>query len=166
MPLLSRGQSPQDDRGWLPKAMRYTGGSIIAAGCSEATFLLVYGVLGVSPGWTSVLAWLAGAIPNYWLNRRWTWGHRGRPSLRGELLPYALIVGATLLLAALATGATHRALVGADISAGLRVLLVAGTFLGVYVVMFGLRFLLLDRLFRRVHANAALAGRNTTSGSW
>lgn len=147
MPLLSRGLSSRDDLGWLPKAVRYTGGSVVAAGCSEVTFLLLYGLLDVSPGPSTLVAWLAGAIPNYWLNRRWTWRRRGRPSLRRELLPYAVIVGTTLLLATLATTVTHEALVAADIPAGPRVLLVAGAFLGVYAVMFVFRFLLLDRLF-------------------
>jgi putative flippase GtrA len=145
------------DRGWWPKAVRYTGGSVVATGCSELTFVLLYGPLHVTPAWSSVLAWLAGAVPNYWLNRTWAWRRQGRPSVRRELLPYALIVAFTLLLATIATRAADRALTGADISAGARVTLVAATFFGVYVVMFVLRFFLFDRLFGRLARQEAAA---------
>lgn len=128
---------------------RYFGSSVVAAGCSELTLVLLYGVLHVSTGWASALAWSAGALPNYWLNRSWAWRLRGRPSLRGEVLPYALIVGVTLLLAWLGTSAADAWLRDAAVSSEVRVVLVAATFLGVYVVMFALRYVLLDRLFTR-----------------
>ncbi len=128
---------------------RYTGSSVVAAVCSETALVVLYGLLHVSTGWASSLAWLAGALPNYWLNRSWAWRLRGRPSLRREVLPYVVIVGVTLLLAWLGTSAVDRWLRGTDVSGQLRVALVAGTFLGVYVLMFVLRFALLDRLFTR-----------------
>ena len=96
-----------------------------------------------------MVAWFAGAVPNYWLNRAWTWQRSGRPSLRGELLPYAAIILGTLLLAVLTTEAVDGLLRAADVESGTRVALVTVSFLGVYVVMFGVRFVLLDRLFTR-----------------
>src|SRR3954453_1779553 len=74
------------------KLARYTGGSVVAAACSELTLLLLYGGRAVAPAWASAGAWVAGAIPNYWLNRSWTWRQRGRPSLRHEVVPYLLII--------------------------------------------------------------------------
>ena len=38
------------------------------------------------------------------------------------------------------------------VSSSLRVTIVAAVFLGTYVVVFALRFVLLDRLFARLHA--------------
>jgi putative flippase GtrA len=99
--------------------------------------------------------WLAGAVPNYWLNRRWAWRRTGRPSVRTELLPYTTIVLLTLLLA---TGSTHLLdawLQHLGTQASLRVALVAVAYLGVYVVMFVLRFVLLDRLFEKVARHEA-----------
>ncbi|MGI8522995.1 MAG: GtrA family protein [Nocardioides sp.] len=135
-----------------PKVLRYFGGSVVATACSELAFVVLYGPLDVGTTWASVLGWLAGAVPNYWLNRAWTWQRSGRPSFRRELLPYLVIIGVTL---ALATGVTHgldALLRSAGTSASLRVTLVAVAFFGVYVVMFVLRFLLLDRLFARLAA--------------
>src|SRR3954451_23821380 len=66
------------------KLARYSAGSVVATVCSEVTMVLLYGPLGVAPVWAAVFAWLAGAVPNYWLNRSWTWRRTGRPGLRDE----------------------------------------------------------------------------------
>lgn len=143
----------------MPTALRYTGGSVVATICSEVAFVLLYGPLGAGTTWSSVVSWLAGALPNYWLNRRWAWRRTDRPSLRREVLPYAAIVLITLLFATLATGAADRALHGSDLPHQAQVVLVAAVFFGVYVVMFVLRFLLFDRLFSRLaHRDREQAG--------
>jgi putative flippase GtrA len=139
----------------LGKLGRYLGGSVVATVCSQLTFVLLYGVLGVAAGVTSVVAWFAGAVPNYWLNRAWTWQRTGRPSLRRELLPYAAIILGTLLLAIVTTELVDRLLREADVQDATRVVLVTVAFGGVYVVMFGVRFVLLDRLFSRPAGDGA-----------
>jgi putative flippase GtrA len=126
----------------------YTAGSVIAAGCSELALVLGYGVLGLAPAVASTIAWLAGAVPNYWLNRTWTWQRRGRPSLTREVLPYVAIILATLVLAAVVTKGVDAWLREAEVSGTTRTVAVAVAFLGVYVMMFVVRYLLLDRLFR------------------
>jgi putative flippase GtrA len=136
-----------DRRALVGKLLRYSAGSVVATVCSEVTLLALYGWLGVAAGLAAVFAWLAGAIPNYWLNRAWTWGRQGRPSMRRELVPYIVIVLGTLLLAVLATSLVDRLARQADISDGLRTTLVGVTFLMVYAVMFLVRFVLFDRLF-------------------
>ena len=90
-------------------------------------------------------------VPNYWLNRSWTWQQRGRPSLRREVLPYVAIILVTLVLAMLTTRAVDAAL--ADSGSLFRTVMVAAAFLGVYVLMFLLRYFLLDRLFGRIDTN-------------
>lgn len=136
----------------VPKLLRYAAGSGVATLSSEAAFVVLYGLLHLPPGLTSVLAWLAGAVPNYWLNRSWTWRRTGRPGLRDELLPYVTIIGLTLLIATMATRAADHWLHGLDADDTVRVIAVAAVFLGVYVVMFVVRFFLLERLFGRLHA--------------
>lgn len=135
---------------WYRRVARYAGGSVVATVCSEVTLVLLYGPAHVDPAWAAVLAWVAGAVPNYWLNRSWAWERRGRPSLRHEVLPYVAIIVVTLGLASLATTAVDAWLHHLGIGSDLRVTLVAAAFLGVYVLVFGLRFFLLDRLFARL----------------
>ena len=154
---------PRRLRTGMPRTLAtYAGGSAIAAACSEVTLLVLYGLLHVPTGWASTVAWVAGALPNYWLNRTWTWQRRGRPSLRRELLPYVAIIALTLLIATLGTHAVDVWLRSVGARASTRVVLVAVTFLGVYVVMFALRFLLLDRLFARLTAQAVQTAERTT----
>ncbi len=136
------------------KIRRYVAGSALATVCSEAAFLLLYGAMEATPAVASTIGWLAGAIPNYWLNRTWTWRRRGRPSLTGEVLPYVAIVLGTVLLAALTTSLVDSALTGAQVASGLRLTLVGATFLAVYGAVFLLRFFLLDQLFRRAEGRS------------
>jgi putative flippase GtrA len=148
-PLTAMDDEVSPRRELVAKVLRYTAGSVVAAVCSEVTFLLLYGPVHAAPAVASGLGWLAGAVPNYWLNRSWTWRRQGRPSLMGEVIPYVAIVLVTLVLAVVATSAADRLLVQGNVSADVRVVLVGGAFLAVYCVMFLLRFFLLDRLFRR-----------------
>ena len=145
------------------KIMRYAAGSVIAAVCSEAMFLLLYGAFHAAPAIASSIGWLAGVIPNYWLNRSWAWQRRGRPSLTREILPYVAIILATLVVAAVSTSLVHDALAGADVSSGVRLVLVGGTFLAVYGVIFLLRFFLLDQLFRRAPSGSTSPNATATS---
>jgi putative flippase GtrA len=135
--------------GLFAKVLRYGAGSVVATVCSETTFLILYGPVGASTTVSTSFAWLAGALPNYWLNRSWTWGRRGRPSVTRELLPYAAIIFGTLGLALVATAAGAALLDGTSVSDAGRTVLVAGIYFLVYAVMFVFRFLLLDRLFAK-----------------
>lgn len=129
---------------------RYAAGSGVATVCSQVTFLVAYGPLGVGPAASSVAGWAAGVVPNYWLNRSWTWRRTGRPSVVHELVPYIAIVVVTLLLATAATSVADDVLDGTEVYDGVRVVVVGASFLGVYGVMFLVRFFLFDRLFRRL----------------
>jgi putative flippase GtrA len=138
----------------IRRVLRYGAGSIVATVFSQVTFLVLYGPVGASTTVTSILAWLAGAIPNYFLNRSWAWERTGRPSLTRELLPYAAIIFGTLGLAILATGVGAALLDRTSISHTTETFLVWGIYFLVYVVMFALRFFLFDRLFRTREAPA------------
>jgi putative flippase GtrA len=142
------------------KILRYAAGSGVATVCTETTFIVLYGPLGAAPAVASCVAWFAGAVPNYWLNRSWTWRRRGRPSLLHEVLPYVAIILVTLFIAILATSSVDHLISGHHVAAGVRVTVVAGTYLAVYGVMFLLRFFLLDSLFRRAGIKTGTAQPN------
>lgn len=142
-------------REMLRRLLTFAGGSAVATGCSQLTLIVLYGGLGVAAGWSAVAAWFAGAVPNWWLGRRWTWRRRGRPDLVAEVLPYVTVVLVTLVLAVLGTRAADAWLRTRDVDDAARVALVAVTFLGVYVVAFLVRFWLLDRVFTRLERRDA-----------
>lgn len=146
--MLGSSSATATENPWWRKVSTYTAGSAVAAGCSELALILCYAVLHLPAAASAVIAWVCGAVPNYWLNRRWTWRRTGRVHPRRELLPYVLIILGTLALAAVVTRAVDAAM--SDSSAATRTTFVAAAFLGVYVVMFLVRYLLLDRLFGRL----------------
>ncbi|MGH3761432.1 GtrA family protein [Actinophytocola sp.] len=125
---------------------RYTAASVIAGVISELVFLLAYW-FEAAPVVASVVAFVAGAVPNYLMNRRWAWRRTGRPHPVRETLPYAVIIVSTALVAILATTLADRWVVAHVDSHELQVFLVGAAFLGTYGVMFVLKFVLFDRLF-------------------
>ena len=141
---------------------RYAAGSIVAGLISQGVFVVCY-ALGAVPMVASMTAFVAGAVPNYLLNRRWAWRGRGRVDAVRETLPYAVIVVGTALVAAAVTSAADGWVRTNVEDRGWQVALVAAAFLGTYGVMFVLKFVLFDRLVfagpgRRQSELAAPAG--------
>lgn len=83
---------------------RYSLGSVVAVVVSELTLLACYGTGLLGTTGASVLAFFAGALPNYLLNRSWAFGRRGRLRVGREVVLYAVISLVSLVSAALATG--------------------------------------------------------------
>ena len=76
--------------------------SLVAAGTSAVVLAVLY-AMGVNTTLATVLAFFAGAIPNWSINRRWTWKVAGRVALGREVVAYLVISGITLVLLSLAT---------------------------------------------------------------
>ena len=117
---------------------RYSASSVVAVVVSQVAFALCYW-LGAPAVVATLVAWLAGAVPNYLLSRRWAWGRQG------QLLPYAMIVIGSAVTAALVTTATDHLVQGID-SHAWRTVLVTGSYFGTYGVLFILKIVLFDRL--------------------
>jgi putative flippase GtrA len=124
---------------------RYTGASVVAGIISEGVFVVTYWYAAV-PLVASVLAFVAGAVPNYLMNRYWAWRRRGRPDGTREILPYVVIVVVTALTAIFVTTAADRWVREHVASHALQVTLVGGVFMATYGTMFVLKFVLFDRL--------------------
>jgi putative flippase GtrA len=122
---------------------RYTAGSIVAFAVSEAALIFLFGTGLVGAAAASVLAFVAGAIPNYFLNRSWVWNRRGRISVRHELAPYVLVSVATLAVAAIATSAAAAI---APSGRGAQTVFVAMAYLATYGALFVAKFAVYHRL--------------------
>ena len=118
---------------------RYTVGSIVAAATSAVVFALLY-VLGVGTTPCSVAAFVAGAIPNWILNRRWAWKIRGRVAFGREILAYVAVSAVTLFLTTESTAWTQRQVQSIPAHHGIRVILVTASYLAVFAVLFAARF--------------------------
>jgi putative flippase GtrA len=118
---------------------RYTIGSLVAATTSAATFALLY-VFGVGTTTCSVIAFVAGAIPNWVLNRRWAWQVKGRIAFGREIFAYVIVSALTLFASSEATAWTQHHVMHLPAHYGLRVTLVTASYLAVFAVLFGIRF--------------------------
>ena len=118
---------------------RFMISSGISAGTSAIVFPVLY-VLGASTTACTILAFFAGAIPNWTLNRRWTWKVEGRVAWGREIVAYLVISASTLLALSLATGWTDRQVQNLPAHHGVRVLLVTASYFAVLAVLYAARF--------------------------
>jgi len=122
---------------------RFAISSLIAAGTSAIVFPIMY-VLTSNTTLCSILAFAAGAIPNWTLNRKWTWKVAGRVAFGREIVAYVIVSASTLLVLTLVTGWTHRHVQNIPSGHGIRVLLVTGSYFGTLAVLYGVRFFLYE----------------------
>jgi putative flippase GtrA len=142
------------------RVTRFAISSVLAAGTSAVVFPLLY-VLGASTTACTILAFFAGAIPNWTLNRRWTWKVQGRVAFGREIFAYLVISGSTLLVLSLVTAWTDRQVQSIPAHHGIRVILVTASYFAVLAVLYGLRFFLYEHwIFSgRSRVRAALRSR-------
>ncbi len=142
------------------RVARFAISSMVAATTSAIVFSLLY-VLGASTTACSVTAFAAGAIPNWTMNRRWTWKVEGRVAFGREILAYVVVSVSTLIALSLATAWTHRHVQGIPAGHGIRVLLVTGSYFAVLALLYGVRFFLYESwIFSgRSRVRAALRSR-------
>jgi len=121
------------------RVTRYTLGSLVAAGTSAVVFAIAY-VLGASTTACSVLAFIAGAIPNWILNRRWAWKLRGKVAFGREIVAYVIISVLSLVATSAATEWTQDHVQSLPAHHGYRVVLVTASYLAVFAVLFVAKF--------------------------
>jgi putative flippase GtrA len=118
---------------------RYTLGSIVAAMTSAIVFAVLY-VMGVGTTACSIIAFIAGAIPNWILNRRWAWRIQGQVAFGREIVAYVIVSAVTLFITSETTAWTQRQVQSIPAHHGIRVLLVTASYLAVFAVLFVARF--------------------------
>jgi putative flippase GtrA len=135
---------------WL-RVWRYTASSVIAAAVSALVFAGAYALgLGTVPA--NVLAFVAGAVPNWVLNRSWAWQRRGPVHVRREVVLYAVVSLLSLAASSAATEWASRTAPSVTDSHGLQVVLVAGAYVATYGVLFVAKYVVYELV---VFADAA-----------
>jgi putative flippase GtrA len=122
---------------------RYALGSIVAATSSAITFGLLY-VMNVDTTVCSIAAFVAGAIPNWILNRRWAWQRRGRPVFGREVVGYIGISLVSLVATSAATGWMDDHVGWIPPHHGLRAIAVTAAYMTVVAVLFVVKFWLYE----------------------
>lgn len=145
---------------FVAKIARYAIGSVIALGTSVVVFALLL-MLGVNTTVDSILAFLAGAVPNWILNRRWAWQKDGRVEIAREVVGYTIVSAISLVAASYATGAA-QSWAKQHASHGLHTILVTGAYVLVQAILFVVKFVIYDRwvFAGRSRLRAALRSRH------
>lgn len=127
------------------KLTKYAIGSLVALTTSVIVFA-VMDWMGIRTGIDSAAAFVAGAIPNWVLNRRWAWKMEGRAEFLREIFAYTVISVVVWAASTWATGNTqnwahHHIAPGS----GLRVIVTTGAYVFVQAVFFVLKFVIYDK---------------------
>jgi putative flippase GtrA len=128
---------------WAGKVTRYAIGSVIALMTSIVVFAVLY-VMGVGTTVCSISAFIAGAVPNWILNRRWAWKVEGQVEFLREIVAYIAISLVVLAASSLATGWTGRQVNSIPAHHGIRVILVTASYVFVQAVLFVVKFVVYE----------------------
>jgi putative flippase GtrA len=140
---------------------RFTAGSLVSTVLSQGTLTALYGWFHTSAVTAGLVAFVVGAIPNFVINWKWTWGRDGRPALIKELVPYlAIIIGSGLAATAL-TSLTDHVLAPLVTEHGWRTVTLNAAYLASYALLFVVKFALLDKVFGTGRKKTPAAGAVT-----
>jgi len=131
------------------KIIRFTLVSASSTTVSFAAIAFFYG-LKIIPSviWSTLAGNLVASVPAYQLNRRWTWGKRGKSKFRREIVPFWTLtfmgIGVSQLGALWARHEVHTH----HWSHLLNTALVAFTNLASFAIFWVLKLIVFNRIFR------------------
>jgi putative flippase GtrA len=118
-----------------PRFTGYTAGSVVAFITGNIAFVTLY-LSGASTTVCSVGGFIAAAIPNWILNRRWAWRRDGTLSFGREIVGYIGVSIVVLVSTSAATGWTNAHINWIPEHYGLRAMVVTAAYVAVTVVLF------------------------------
>jgi putative flippase GtrA len=143
----------------LLKLWRYGAGSVVAFVSSVVVYYAFFSWAHLGAIGSTWVAFVAGAVPNWILNRRWAWEKRGREGVARESALYVMVSIVSLAASSAATKATALAAVHTSHTA--KDLLVTFSYTASVIVLSGLKYLVYDRFVfvdrRRARAETAAA---------
>jgi putative flippase GtrA len=175
--MARRARSGSGERGTLPPSGRdgfriplgrriigYSAGSIVAAVLGELAFIAAFGWLHAGTTWATLAGFVGGAVPNYFLNRRWAWPDRSGRSRRSEVVLYFVVIAISFVASAIVTHWAEAVAVRLSPDRAWQTVMVAAAFLGVSGVFFVVKFVIYEHLvFRPAQTGLARTGPSRTA---
>jgi putative flippase GtrA len=140
----------------LLKLWRYGAGSVVAFVSSVVVYYIFFSFAHLGAIGSTWVAFVAGAIPNWILNRRWAWEKKGRDGVGRESALYVLVSVVSLAASSATTKATALAVVHTSHTA--RDLLVTFSYMASVVVLSVLKYMVYDRFVFIDRRKAGTAG--------
>jgi putative flippase GtrA len=126
----------------ITKLFRYSAASVVAVSVGQPVLWLCYGVFDWGDLTSNLVSVSCGAVPNYLINRHWTWHQTGKNRLWGEIVPFWVMSALGMILSLFAVNyADHRW--GTTVA-------VAIAQLSGFAAVWILKFLVLDKLMWRI----------------
>jgi putative flippase GtrA len=126
----------------ITKWLRYSTASVAGVCVGQPVLWLCYGVFGWSDLTSNLVSVTCGAVPNYLVNRYWTWQQSGKNRLWGEVVPFWVMSVLGMILSLIAVDYADRRW-GTTLAVAIAQL--AG-----FGVVWVAKFLVLDRLMWRI----------------
>lgn len=124
------------------KLVKYSMASVVAICVGQPVLWICFGALGWSAIPANLASVTAGSIPNYLINRRWTWHQTGKNRLWGEVVPFWVMSALGMILSLFAVEYAERRW---DTTVTVAIAQLAG-FGAVWI----LKFLVLDKVMWRI----------------
>lgn len=127
------------DRPRIAKLAKYSTASVSGVVTTQIVLAVCLVLIGIGAVTSNVIAVTAGAIPNYLINRAWTFNKRGAHSFTREVLPFWLMAVLGLVLSTIAVAWVSERW-------GEHFLLVSGTGIAAFGVLWVAKYFVLDRI--------------------
>ena len=136
--------------GVIGRLLRAGATSIMATVLSHGVYVGLLALARADATFASTVSFFCGAIFNYVVGRRLTWGRRNRPHPLREMLPYVVVIASSGALSIAVATVTQHLIRPMDLSVTQRTVVLEIANILSYGVVFFFKFTLLDRLvFRR-----------------
>jgi putative flippase GtrA len=143
------------------KLVRYALVSVVSAVFAFTVLTIVYGVLQL---WTEVPSVVVSNIVatffNYYLNRRWVWGKSGRSNLLKEVLPFWVTSISGMILALYTASLARQFSDSHHLGHWTRTVVVLGANTLAFGIIWGIKFLILNRIFRQLPGTESVDGES------
>ena len=131
--------------------------SVISTVICQLLLFAFYPHLISSAMLSNVFATSISTVPAYWLNRRWTWGKRGKSHLFKEVMPFWVMAFAGLVLSTVVVGVAAKSAHFISSSQHAKVLIVHVANLFAYGAIWVARYSILNRYLFGTHTHQRAA---------
>jgi putative flippase GtrA len=139
------------------KLWKYSVVSVVATVFSQVSLVALYGFRLLDARNAAVAATLIGAVPSYWLNRRWAWGRQDRSSWAREVGPYVVTTVVGLVFSTWATSFASGRLASSPMTQLDRTAALGGVYFASFGVLWVAKFLVNELIFSTAPREPAMA---------